>query len=178
MALGPVVLAMASPYLAFRSWVYIGAGFAGILGLSLILLQPLLIHGRLPGVTPLLARRLHRVLGIALLALVVVHVGGLWLTSPPDVIDALLFRSPAPFSVWGVLAMWAVFASAAAALWRARLRRKTWRRLHLALGMVIAGGTVAHALLIEGAMEPVSKALLSVAVLSAAGWAFWHTRLR
>ena len=28
--------------------------------------------------------------------------------SPPDVIDALTFASPTPFSVWGVIAMWAV----------------------------------------------------------------------
>ena len=47
---------------------------------------------------------------------VIVHVAGLWLTSPPDVIDVLLFRSPTPFSAWGAIAMWAVFA---AALWAA-----------------------------------------------------------
>ena len=29
---------------------------------------------------------------------VVIHVAGLWITSPPDMIDALLFTSPTPFS--------------------------------------------------------------------------------
>jgi hypothetical protein len=47
-----------------------------------------------------------------LVVAVVVHVGGLWITSPPDMIDALLLTSPTPFSAFGVIAMWAIFAVA------------------------------------------------------------------
>ena len=39
----PLVAAGQSPLLAWRSPVYIAAGFAGVMGLVLILLQPLLI---------------------------------------------------------------------------------------------------------------------------------------
>ncbi len=40
------------------------------------------------------------------------------ITRPPDVVDVLLFHSPAPFSIWGVMAMWAIFVAALlAAFW-------------------------------------------------------------
>ena len=101
---------------------------------------------------------------------VVIHVGGLWITSPPDMIDALLFTSPTPFSPFGVIAMWAIFAVGAfggtapapgtaaahlahcphAARDRHR-RRRPWL----------------HGILIEGAMETVSKAALCALVLAA-----------
>jgi predicted ferric reductase len=165
----PVAIAAASPLLKWRDWVYIAAGFAGILALCLVLVQPLLAGGRLPGLPARPGRRVHRVVGVALVVLVVGHVGGLWLTSAPDVIDALLFQSPTPFSVWGVVAMWAVFAAAGIAALRAplRIRPRTWRLVHSGLAVVIAVGSVVHALLIEGAMGPVSKAVLCVLVLVA-----------
>jgi len=98
-----------------------------------------------------------------------VHVAGLWITSPPDVIDALLFRSPTPFSAWGVIAMWAVFATALLAALRRplRIRPRWWRAGHLSLAVVIVGGVVAHALLIEGTMESVSKVVLCGLVVAA-----------
>ena len=45
----PIAAAAASPLLAWRDPVYIAAGFAGIVGLALLLVQPLLIGGYLPG---------------------------------------------------------------------------------------------------------------------------------
>ncbi len=100
---------------------------------------------------------------------VVIHVGGLWFTSPPDVIDALLFVSPTPFSAWGVIAMWAIFAVAllAALRRRLRLRPRTWRISHTFLAVVIVVGSVVHGILIEGTMETVSKAALCALVLAA-----------
>jgi predicted ferric reductase len=98
---------------------------------------------------------------------VVIHVGGLWITSPPDVIDALLFTSPTPFAAWGVIAMWAIFAVAFLAALRRRLRPRTWRIAHTLLAVVIVVGSVVHAILIEGTMETVSKAALCVLVLAA-----------
>ena len=164
----PIVLATQSPYLAFRQPIYIAAGFAGILGLGLLLLQPLLAARLLP-MSPVQSRQVHRWVGLLLLGEVFLHVGGLWIFSPPDVIDALLLRSPTPFSVWGVLAMWAIFAATALALMRRRLGLPilVWRRAHTTLAAATVVGTVVHALLIEGTMEPISKALLCAFALAA-----------
>lgn len=165
----PIAIAASSPLLQWRGPVYIASGFAGILALCLVLVQPLLAAGYLPGLPARAGRQVHRWVGVALVIAVVAHVGGLWLTSAPDVIDALLFDSPTPFSVWGVLAMWAVFAAALLAAVRAplRIRPKTWRIAHSGLAVVIALGSVAHALLVEGAMGQNSKAALCILVLAA-----------
>lgn len=164
----PLAFAATSPLLAWRQPIYVAAGFAGVLGLALLLLQPLLAGGYLPGMGGARGRRAHQMAGAGLVIAVAVHVGGLWITSPPDVVDALLFASPTPFSAWGVVAMWAVLAAALLALLRRRLRPVFWRRLHAALALVTVGGTVVHALLIEGTMEPVSKAVLCILVAGAA----------
>lgn len=163
----PIAAAAASPLLAWRDPVYIAAGFSGIVALALMLIQPLLIGGYLPGPSALRARRIHRWFGAILVVAVVAHVGGLWITSPPDVIDALLFVSPTPFSAWGVIAMWAIFAVAILAAFRWRLAPRTWRIAHTILAVVIVGGSVVHSVLIEGAMEMVSKVALCVLVLTA-----------
>jgi hypothetical protein len=165
----PIAAAAASPLLAWRAPVYIAAGFAGVVALGLMLVQPVLIGGYLPGLSAYRGRRVHRWIGGVLVVAVVIHVGGLWITSPPDVIDALLFASPTPFSVWGVIAMWAIFAVAllAALRHRLRLRPRTWRAGHSFLAVVIVVGSVVHGILIEGAMETISKAALCVLVLAA-----------
>jgi predicted ferric reductase len=163
----PIAAAAVSPLLAWRDPVYIAAGFAGIVALALLLVQPVLIGGYLPGLSAHRGRRAHRWIGGALVVAVVIHVGGLWITSPPDVIDALLFASPTPFSAWGVIAMWAIFAVALLAALRRRLRPRTWRIAHMLLAVAIVVGTVVHGLLIEGTMEAVSKAALCALVLAA-----------
>ena len=164
----PVAAAASSPLLAWRCVVYIVAGFSGIIALGLMLFQPLLIGGYLPGVSARLGRRVHHWIGGALVAAVVIHVGGLWITSPPDMIDALLFSSPTPFSPFGVIAMWAIFVVALLAALRRRLRPRTWRVAHMLLAIVIVAGSVVHAILIEGTMETASKAALCALVLAAA----------
>lgn len=164
----PVGAAAFSPLLAWRSPVYIGAGFAGVVAMALLLLQPLLAGGYLPDVPVRRSRRIHRWVGTGLVAAVLVHVAGLWPTSPPDVLDALLFRSPTFFSAWGVIAMWAVFAAALFALLlrRWRLRWWVWRLGHTSLAAITVLGSVVHALLIEGTMETVSKVFLCAFVLA------------
>lgn len=164
----PIVLAATSPQLAWRGPVYILAGFSGIVALGLMLVQPLLIAGYLPGLSAFRGRRVHHWIGGALVAAIVIHVAGLWITSPPDMIDALLYVSPTPFSPWGVTAMWAIFAVALLAIFRRRLRLRTWRIAHMLLAIVIVAGSVVHAILIEGTMETVSKMALCVLVLAAA----------
>jgi hypothetical protein len=165
----PIAAAAASPLLAWRDPVYILAGFAGIIALGLMLVQPLLIAGYLPGLSAYRGRRAHYWIGGALVVAMVVHVGGLWITSPPDMIDALLFASPTPFSPWGVIAMWAIFSVALLAAIRRRLgmRPRTWRIVHMSLAVVIVVGSVVHGVLIEGAMEVMSKVALCALVLGA-----------
>lgn len=163
----PLGAAAMSPLLAWRDPIYIASGFAGIFALALLLLQPLMVGGLVPGFEKSRGRRAHRVIGALLVLSVLVHVGGLWITSPPDVVDALLFRSPTPFSDWGVIAMWAVFAAAllGAIRNRTRLPLPMWRLAHTGLAIIIVIGAVVHTLLIEGTMETISKVILCVAVL-------------
>ncbi len=165
----PISAAAMSPLLAWRDPIYIVAGFAGVVAMALLLFQPLLVGGYLPGLPAHRGRRLHRWVGGSLVVLVIVHVAALWITSPPDVVDALLFASPTPFSAWGVIAMWAIFVAALAAALRQRLRLRprNWRLVHTSLALVTVIGSVIHAVLIDGTMETVSKVLLCTLVLAA-----------
>jgi hypothetical protein len=179
----PIAAAVASPLHAWRHPIYILAGFAGIVALGLMLVQPLLAGGYLPGLPAYRGRRAHHWIGGALVVAIVIHVGGLWISSPPDMIDALLFESPTPFSPWGVIAMWAIFAVALLAVLRRRLGLgpRTWRVAHMSLAVVIVVGSVVHGILIEGTMETVSKAALCALVLAAtikvmADLRVWRTR--
>lgn len=179
---GAIVVSLAvaatSPLLAWRGPIYIVAGFAGIVALALVLLQPLLAAGYLPGLPVPRGRRVHRWVGAALVAAIVIHVAGLWLTSPPDVVDALLFDSPTPFSAWGVVAMWAAFAAALLAALRRplRIRPRAWRLGHTVLVVLVVLGGVAHALLIEGTMGSVSKLVLCALVVGATAIALFDLR--
>ena len=165
----PIAAAAMSPLLAWRDPVYILAGFAGIIALGVMLVQPVLIGGYLPGLSARIGRRVHLWTGATLVVAVVIHVGGLWITSPPDMIDALTFTSPTPFSPFGVIAMWAIFAVALLAALRRRLglRPRTFRVAHMLLAIVIVAGSVVHGMLIEGSMQTVSKAALCALVLAA-----------
>ena len=175
----PIFAAAMSPQLAWRSPIYIAAGFAGIIAMSLLLIQPLLAGGYLPGFPAPRGRRIHRIVGLCLVSAVVIHVAALWQTSPPDVIDALLFVSPTPFSAWGVIAMWAVFASALLAVFRRRigLRPRTWRLGHTALAAIIVIGSIVHAILIEGTMEMITKYSLCALVLIATAKTLFDLRI-
>ena len=165
----PIAAAAMSPQLAWRDPIYITAGFAGVIAMALLLMQPLLAGGYLPGFSGQRGRRIHRLIGMGLVVAVVIHIAGLWITSPPDMIDALTFTSPTPFSDWGVIAMWALFAAALVALLRPRLRLRprTWRLAHTALASVVVVGSTVHAWLIQGTMETVTKAVLCVLVIIA-----------
>lgn len=173
----PGILAATSPLLAWRDPIYVTGCLAGVAALALLLLQPLLAAGYLPGLPIRRGRNVHAWVGAALVTAVALHVAALWLTSPPDVIDALLLRSPTPFAVWGVVAMWAVFATALLAALRRSQRPRLWRLGHTALAVVIVLATVVHALLIEGTMEPVSKAALCLLVLAATAKVMRDVRL-
>lgn len=171
-----LALAALSPLLQWRDPVYVVAGFGGVVALVLMLFQPLLAAGLLPGIAVSFGRKIHRVVGVLLVAAVVVHVSGLWITSPPDVVDVLLFRSPAPFSIWGAVAMWAVFAAAVLAVFRRHIFLRTWRLAHTSFMTLAVLGTVIHALLIEGTMEPFSKLAVCCLALATLAVSLWRLR--
>jgi len=163
----PVVVAAGSEYIQYRSAVYVTAGFAGVIALALLLLQPLLASGLLPGIAVPAGRRLHRWTGVALLVALAVHVAGLWVTSPPDMVDALTFTAPTAFSVFGVVAMWALIAAALLAGFRKKLRFRpqVWRLAHTTAAGVVVVGSAVHALMIEGTMGSVSKTLICAVLI-------------
>lgn len=166
----PIALTAASPLIAWRGPIYIAAGFAGVLALGLLLTQPALMLDRVSlGLSPTQRRRAHRWGGAGLAMLVGAHVTGLWITSPPDMIDALLFRAPTLFSIWGVVAFWAVVAMAALAAARRRLPPRIWRAAHLGLATLLVAATALHAVPITGAMEQTSKMALCAMVSVATG---------
>jgi len=175
----PVAAAAFSPQLAWRDPVYIAAGFAGVIAMSLLLLQPVLAGGYLLGLSTAVRRRFHRVVGVILVIAVVVHVAGLWITSPPDALDALLFRAPTFFSAWGVIAMWALFGAALLALLlrRLRLRWWVWRLGHTTLALITVSGSVVHALLIQGTMETMSKVVICTLVVLATARVLYDLRV-
>lgn len=174
----PLTFAATSEYLAWRDPVYITAGLSGVVALCVAFVQPLLAGSWLPGLNVVLGRRIHRPVGLLLVATVVIHVVGLWITSPPDVVDALLLRSPTPFSIWGVAAMWALFAAALLSAFKGRISPATWRVGHEALVFIVVIGGSAHAMLVEGTMEPISKAVLCGLTIAATVAAFAGPWLR
>lgn len=173
----PVVVAGLSPLQTYRSLPYVAASVAGVLSLGLLLVQPSLAAGYLPGLGPSWQRRLHARIGAALVVAVAVHIGGLYLASPPDALDALLLRSPTPFSVWGVTAMWGVVLTVLLMALRGRLRPKVWRLIHNGLALVVVIATVIHALQIDGTMGAASKWALCMAAIAASAVAVVHLRL-
>nr|WP_240989563.1 ferric reductase-like transmembrane domain-containing protein [Salipiger mangrovisoli] len=171
-------VAAGSSYLQYRTPVYVAAGFAGVVALCLLLVQPLLATGMLPGLPLRAGRRVHRWTGVALVLAVAMHVAGLGIASPPDMLDALTFTAPTLFSVFGVVAMWALVAAALLAGVRKRrsLRPQAWRLAHCTAAAVVVVGSVAHAMLIEGTMGSVSKTLLCALVIGSS--ALTAARLR
>lgn len=165
----PVAVAAISPWLAGRSAVYVVAGFAGIVALALMLVQPLLGGGYLPGLHPVRARHWHRAVGIGIVGGILVHVAGLYVTSPQDALDALLLVSPTPFSVYGVIGLWSVVLTALLVALRSRMRLRpaVWRIVHNALAVVVVVSTTVHAWQVEGTMGAVSKGVLCALVLAA-----------
>lgn len=179
LAIVPLAVAATSPLLAWREASYIISGLSGALALSILLLQPLLAGRVLPGVHPLRARRWHRWLGAGLIACVAAHVIGLYVTSPPDTMDALLLVSPTPFSIYGVVGMWTLVITGLLVAFRRRLRMHParWRIIHNGLAVVVVVCSVVHALLIEGTMGAVTKWALCLGVLAAAGFVIGHLRI-
>jgi len=116
----PAALSLLSPLQVGRDFWWIVGALAGIVALSLVVLQVLLTTPWLIGILDTSTMRLHRLLGLAVAGVVIAHVLGLYLYSPDDVSDALVLAAPT-HSRLGVLSAWCVLLSVALALARRRL---------------------------------------------------------
>lgn len=166
----PVLAAIASPLQKGREALWIVGGMAGVVALSLLFVQPLLMAASPPLLTLRQGIDWHRWGGIAIVAAVALHVGALYAYSPDDVTDALLLVAPTPFSLYGVIGLWCLVLTAVLAATRRRLRLpvRLWRILHSGLAVAMVGASVVHAIQIEGAMEELSKWAVCLAAMAAA----------
>ena len=173
----PIAVAALSPYMAGRGFSYIVGGMAGIIALAILLIQPLLASGYLPGIKN--ERRWHRIVGVFLVIAVLGHVFGLYLASPADMTDALLLVSPTPFSVYGVIGLWSVIFTAVLVALRGRLlfRPSLWKLAHNCLALIVVVSSVVHALMIEGTMGWNSKLILCICVLIVSLVVVVHVRI-
>jgi predicted ferric reductase len=168
-AITPIVLAALSPLQRGREFLWVVGGMAGVLGMSLLLIQPFLMPTAFPRLGMVRHLRWHRWGGIAILAMVILHVGALYAYSPEDISDALLLVAPTPFSLYGVISLWCLVLTAVLTMMRRvmRLHPRPWRILHSVLAVAIVSAAAVHAVLIEGAMEDYSKRVLCFAALVA-----------
>ncbi len=176
----PVAVAASNPMLSSRDVYWIIGGLAGSVALALLLFQPLLAAGYAPLPSVPVARHWHRWVGSLIMLTVGLHVGSLYLSSPEDTMDALLLVAPTWFSVYGVIGLvCVVFTAILVALRkRLRLRYSSWRILHNALALLLVASTIAHALLIDGAMGTVSKIALCALVFVATSLVLIRTHVK
>ena len=170
----PLAVALTDTHLEGQSAALVISTAAAALAVSALALQPLLAGtGRL---------RWHRMLGGIALALVLLHLGALYLESPEDTLFALSLDGPTRGRM-AALATAALIAVVALGVLRRRLpmASATWRILHGFLaGLVIFLG-FGHAILTDGALDgfgtPVLLAFGAVALVGV-GSAFAARRRR
>ena len=142
----PLAVALTDGHLAGQSAALVISTAAAALAVSALALQPLLAGtGRL---------RWHRVVGPIALALVLLHLGGLYLESPEDTLFALSLDGPTRGRM-AALATAALIAVVALGLLRARLPMAgaTWRILHGFLAALVIFLGFGHAVLTDGALD-------------------------
>jgi predicted ferric reductase len=149
--LPPAVAFIADPYDAPRPW-WADAGVAlGLIAFPVILMQFALVSRLGPASRPFgsdALLSLHRQMAVLALVFVLAHalvaVGIDWRLWVPLVAPRAL--------TWGAAAFWGLVAIALTSFARKQLRLsyEAWRRIHLAVAVVIAGGSVGHLLLVNG----------------------------
>lgn len=170
----PAALSLLSPLQVGRDFWWIVGALAGIVALSLVVLQVLLTTPWLIGILDTSTMRLHRLLGLAVAGVVIAHVLGLYLYSPDDVSDALVLAAPT-HSRLGVLSAWCVLLSVALALARRRLglTYSDWQILHAALAVFVVATAVGHTLMIRGTLDGPLEIALCLAAVAAVSGAVW-----
>ena len=177
LALLPLALALTDAHLAAGLPALVISTAAGVLAVSALVLQPLLVARLRPSAGALARRQVgwHRALGTIVLALVLVHVGALFVLEVDDTLFALSPDGPtrgrmallATIALLGVVALGATRG-------RLRLSDSSWRILHAYLGVLVIVLGVGHAVLTDGALDGAGTPVLlvlGVAALVALAWA-------
>ena len=152
LAVLPTAIALvADPFAAPRPW-WTDAGMAiGLIAFPVILMQFALVSRLGPVSRPFGSDALlsfHRQMAMLALVFVFAHAAAaagvrwrLWLP----------FAAPRAIT-WGAAAFWGLVAIALTSFARQQLHLsyEAWRRIHLALAVLIAGGSVAHLLAVNG----------------------------
>lgn len=176
----PVVVALASPHLAGAPPMLLVATSTGVLALGLLVVEVIL-----PGRPQWLVRaagvgllRLHRAIALAVVGLVLLHVGALFVYSPSDTLFALAPTAPT-HSRLGAVALFCLALTVALALgWRRLgLGRPEWRALHLSLAVAILITAFAHAVMVYGALDGPLGTLLIYAGAAVAGASVVYTAI-
>jgi len=150
----PVALALTDRHLADASAALVLSTTAGALAVSALVLQPLLARRRI-------AR--HQILGAVAFALVLVHVGALFVEAPDDAWFALSPDGPTRARM-ALIASIALFGVVALGALRSRLPlgAGTWRVLHAYLAVVVIALGIGHAVLTDGALDDAGTTILIV----------------
>jgi predicted ferric reductase len=169
----PLTLALTDRHLAGGSAALVIATATGTLAASALALQPLLARRRrITG---------HQIFGVAVLGLVLAHVGALFLESPEDAWFALSPDGPtrARMALIATLALLCVVGLGALRT-RLPIAAGTWRLLHAYLAVVVITLGIGHAVLTDGALDDAGTGvLLLLAAIGLLGVAAAHvTRTR
>lgn len=158
-----MTLALSSRHLSDGPPALVVSTAAGALAVSALALQPLLI-ATLPAASSDAVRRvrLHRSLGGLTLALVLLHVGGLFAVEVDDTLFALSPDGPtrARMAVLGTVALIAIVA---VGVLRARIpvADGSWRLVHAYLAVLVIVLGVGHAILTDGALDSTGTVVLT-----------------
>jgi predicted ferric reductase len=174
----PTVLAATSPLQTGRDTIWIVGTLAGVLAMSLLVMQVLLPSGWLNFLVNDHKITWHRVLGISITVLVLAHVVGLYLYSPDDIGDALILAAPT-YSRLGVLSAGCLLLSLVLALARQKLPLiyTDWQILHSALAVAVVGTAIAHVAMLQGTLDGFAEGLLcgSIAIAVVMSIAHWYS---
>jgi predicted ferric reductase len=160
----PAAIALTDAHLATGPASLVISTLAATLAVSALALQPLLaalLNVRL---------RWHRVLGTATFALVLIHVGGLYIVSAQDTLFALSPDGPtrARMALMATIAL-AVVVFLGAGRARLPLSTTTWRVLHAFFAVLVVVLGVGHAVLTDGALDGAGTPVLLACGIAALG---------
>ncbi|MEA2179212.1 MAG: hypothetical protein QOG77_2509 [Solirubrobacteraceae bacterium] len=149
----PLVLALTDRHLSGASTALVVSTATGAIAAAVLALQPLLAVGRR------ISR--HQLVGAIALALVLVHVGALFVESPSDAWFAMSPDGPTRARM-ALIATVALILGATLGVLRFRLHwhPTTWRVLHGYLAAVVIALGLGHALLTDGALDGAGTAVL------------------
>ena len=154
-ALPPAVLALFSEHLAREPGLLVASTTCAALAVGALAVQPLLAArgGR--------SSQDHRLLGTAIVVLVLAHVATLLALAPDDALFAMSPDGPtrARMALIATIAL-LVAAVLGATGPRLPLSRTTWRILHAYLASLVLVLGVGHAVLTEGALDGAGTPLL------------------